>query len=123
VSEPFPQDVLELFEREQEVRIETSRRDGTTKRRIIWIVVDEGEVFVRSVRGERGRWYRHLLERPVAAVHVAGRRTEVKAERADDAASIERCSRALEQKYAGDPSLRSMLVPAVLPTTLRLVPA
>src|SRR3712207_2829404 len=70
VTERFPADVLELFAREEEVRIETTRRDGTTKRRIIWIVVDEGDVFVRSVRGERGRWYRHLLERPAGAIHA-----------------------------------------------------
>jgi hypothetical protein len=42
---------------------------------------------------------------------------------ADDPESVEACSRALQQKYRGDPSVHAMLVPLVLPTTLRLEPA
>ena len=105
------------------VRIET--RGGPAApvhRTVIRVVVDGGEVFVRSVRGPRGRWYRELLVWPDGALHVRRASLAVRAIPAADAASIERCSRALEHKYAGDPALGSMLRPETLPTTLRLVP-
>jgi hypothetical protein len=89
---------------------------------IIWVVVDDGEVFVRSVRGDRGRWYREAVADPRVALHVAGRRLDARATAAVDAASVERVSRALAAKYAADPALKLMLKSEVLDTNLRLVP-
>jgi hypothetical protein len=122
----FPPDVLDLFVRSEEVEIETNRRmqgGAPPRRTVIWIVVQGGDVFVRSVRGERGRWYRDLLADPNGALHVDGRRIRFRAIRADDASSTQRCSQGLEEEYARDPSLGAMLRPEVLPTTLRLEPA
>ena len=116
----FPAEALELIEREPEVVIETRSPAGEVHRAIIWIVVDQGEVFVRSVRGERGRWYRELTASGRGRLEVAGRTLDVEAEPAADAESIDRCSEALSRKYAGDPSTRSMLRPHTLATTLRL---
>ena len=48
---------LSLLDEPKEVRIEPRREgDSPEHRTIIWVVVVEGEVFVRSVRGRRGRW-------------------------------------------------------------------
>jgi hypothetical protein len=84
-------------------------------------------VFVRSVRGDRGRWYRDLLEEPRAVLHGRGRQPgpplAVTAEPAADDVSIARCSAALERSYPADPALATMLEPATLPTTMRLRPA
>src|SRR5947209_8486160 len=41
-----------------EVEIDTRRRSGETVRTVIWAVVDDGRVYVRSVRAEDGAWYR-----------------------------------------------------------------
>lgn len=86
-------------------------------------MVDGEDVFVRSVRGDRGHWFQSASE-PGAevALIVGGRRMPVKALDATDQASIQRCSRELERKYAEDPSLPSMIRPTVLGTTLRLEP-
>ena len=107
----------------EEVRIETSAPDGPVHRTIVWIVVVDGEVLVRSVRGPRGRWYREALANPDVAIHVDGRRLPARAEHADDPATIEACSGGLREKYRRGPSLRSMLREETLPTTLRLEPA
>ncbi len=116
--------MLELLAAVEEVEIETRPDPAVPWHRvIIWVVVDGGEVFVRSVRGTRGRWYRELRSNPLGALHADGAVIPVRAVPAADAASIKRCGRALARKYAGDPSLDSMLVPDVLETTLRLVPA
>lgn len=122
-ADRFAPELLERLGQAEEVRIETRRREGAARRTVIWVVVDDGEVFVRSVRGDRGRWCRELLADPVGALHVDGERIPVRAVAADDPASIERVSRALERKYAGDQALALMLRPHTLPTTLRLEPA
>ena len=120
----FDQATLELLDKSLEVEIETARVDGSMRRTIIWIVVDHGEVFVRSVRGDRGHWFQAALsgDEPIH-LEVGNQRIPVSAQPADDADSIRHCSRALELKYAGDPALQSMLRPMVLSTTLRLQPA
>ena len=118
----FPDDVVARIDREEEVEIETWSMAGEPRRTIIWVVVDDGRVYVRSVRGERGRWYREIRTEPHAALLVAGERVEVQAVPVDEE-SIAACSAALERKYAADPALRSMLRPDVLSTTLRLDPA
>ena len=114
---------LTLLEREREVTIETTRPDGSTRRAIIWIVVDGEDAFVRSWKGERGRWYQDVLVRPEALLEVAGSRVPVRCEQASGADHVARVSRALERKYAGDPSTKGMVREEVLGTTLRLVPA
>jgi hypothetical protein len=54
----FDAETLRLLDETREVRIETRRDDDSPEHRtIIWVVVVEGEVFVRSVRGPQGRWY------------------------------------------------------------------
>lgn len=106
-----------------EVDIETRSQAGETHRTVIWIVVRDGEVYVRSYRGERGRWYREAAADPDVAIHVDGRSIPARAVAATDAASVEACSAGLEEKYQGDPSTPAMVAPDVLSTTLRLVPA
>ncbi len=116
----FPPDVLELFEQEEEVDIQTTRADGSTRSTVIWIVVEGGVPYIRSVRGTEGRWYRDVVARPEAAIVAAGRRIAIRAVPAGESAGIAACSDGLRRKYARDASLRSMLVMDVLPTTLRL---
>ena len=107
----------------KEVRIETRSASGEVHRAIIWTAEHEGELYVRSFRGPRGRWYREAIADPSVAILVDGRRIEARAVPATDAASIEACSAGLTAKYPRSQSLRAMLVDDVLPTTLRLEPA
>lgn len=119
----FDQETLELLAREREVRVETALPDGTKQRVVIWVVVDRGEPFIRSWRGDRAKWFQAALDRPdEVAIHADGRRIPVRAVLAVDDASIVRCSHALERKYAGDPATPGMVRPQVLGTTLRLEP-
>jgi len=108
----------------EEVQIETQAPGGAAHRTIIWIMVDDGEVFVRSVNGEDGRWYKEAKANPAVAIHVDGRRLPATAIPADDPDSIDRVSDALRRKYPNQgASLRSMLQPHNFATTLRLEPA
>ena len=106
-----------------EVEIETRRgEDAPVHRTIIWAVVDDGDVFVRSLRGTSGRWYRELLSDPAAVLHAQGERFSVQAVQASDPDSVERTSEALRRKYSDSRSLASMLDDDILDTTVRLEP-
>ena len=111
---------LDLIDRTEEVEIETNGAEGAVHRTIIWAVVDDGDVFVRSYRGPNARWYREALADPSVALHVDGLRLPVKAVLASDAGSIERTSTGILRKYAGDPAAKAMVAPELLDLTLRL---
>ena len=70
----------------REVRIETHASTGVIHSTIVWIVVDDGELFVRSVRGERGRWFQEALGHADVTVDDQGRRLEASAIPLTDAA-------------------------------------
>lgn len=117
----FASDDLERIASAVEVEIETQAPDGPAHRTVIWAVVDDGETFVRSYRGETARWYGEALANPAVALHVDGRRLPATAIPATDPDSIERTSRAFLAKYAGDPAARDMAT-QYHDTTLRLEP-
>ena len=119
----FTPEELDLIDRTQEVEIETQAPEGPSHQTVIWAVVDDGHVFVRSFKGSTARWYREALANPAVALHVDGRRLTATAIPADDPDSIERTSSKLRTKYAGDPAVKSMVREEVLDTTLRLEPA
>ena len=120
----FSGEDLAAIDAAEEVHIETVAPGGAAHQTIIWIMVDDGEVFVRSVNGEKGRWYQEAKANPAVAIHVDGRRLPATAIPADDPDSIDRVSAALKTKYNGfGGDLESMLQPHNFATTLRLEPA
>ena len=121
----FDPETLTLWQATPEIQIETSRGPGAAVHRtVIWIVVDgdNDNVYVRSVRGPAGRWYRELQANPHGAIHADGTRVAVEAQPANEPASVARVSELLrhkyEQRWPGPTA--SMLREEVLPTTLRL---
>jgi hypothetical protein len=121
----FAPDALERLTSTREVQIETLPPSGQARLTVIWIVTDGDEVFVRSVRGTRGRWYRDLLARPTGAVRVGSERITVRAASATDPDSIARVSDLFRAKYGkrSPASTQAMLQPHTLEATLRLEPA
>jgi hypothetical protein len=126
VNDSFDSDTLRLIDGAREVRIETSRdEDAPTHRTTIWVVTVDGTVFVRSVRGGKGRWYREVSANPAAALHVGDERIPVRAVPVTDDAAIAAVSEAYREKYGrtSPGSTRAMVRPETLPTTLGLEPA
>lgn len=119
----FEKSDLAALDRAKEVEVETRSAAGVVHRTIVWVVVHAGEVYLRSYLGPEGRWYREALADPSVALHVDGRRLPAVAIHTPDPASVEACSAGLRAKYRPSASRTGMLVDAVLPTTLRLVPA
>ncbi|HEU4320374.1 MAG TPA: DUF2255 family protein [Acidimicrobiia bacterium] len=105
----------------EEVDIYTSaggRMIGT----IIWVVVSEGEVYVRSVNAEDGQWYQRARSNPSVSLDVNGERIDFQAVHIGDDATIEAVSDALRAKYRPGASLDAMVRDEVLGHTLRLDP-
>jgi nitroreductase len=104
-----------------EIEIETRAGPAATVHRtVIWVVVEDGQAFIRTVRGPRSRWYREALAHPRVVVLVDGERIAATVVPAADAEWVALCSFGLARKYASDPSLPAMLAPGVLGTTLRV---
>ena len=123
MASTFDAQTLNILDRAMGVQIETLRPDGMPRLTTIWLMVDKGEVFVRSYRGDRGYWYQGALDAPDGVtLHVAGHTLPVRVVQATDGSSINRCTAALERKYADDPATPAMVRPGVLGTTLRLEP-
>ena len=121
----FDPETLDLLDKTQEVHIETRRdEDAPAHRTIVWVVVVDGEVFVRSVRGPKGRWYREISGNPTGALHAGDQRISVRAAPARDTPITQAVSDAFGSKYERDwpGPTAAMLRPEALPTTLKLSP-
>jgi len=119
-------EVLNAIDATDEVRVRTSRDASSPEHEtVIWAVVVDGDAFVRSVRGEKGRWYREASANPDVTLRVNDRRVPVRAVHETDARAIERVSEAIREKYgASYPGpTAAMLREEVLSTTLRLLQA
>jgi hypothetical protein len=120
LSVTFEESDLDLLATAKEIRVETRSPSGETHKTIVWPLVRDGVVYLRSYKGPSGRWYREALADPDIALLFDRRRLPARAVPATDAASVAACSEALREKYRRSYSLEAMLVPAVLPTTLRI---
>jgi hypothetical protein len=116
----FDADTLRELRDLQEVAIRTEKHPRSAV--VIWVAVADDEVFVRSVRGTKGRWYSDLAAGGPATLEFAGRRLAVQAIPASDPDAIDRASREYLRKYRPSPYAQSIVRPEVLPTTLRLEP-
>src|SRR5580693_9938064 len=116
----FDAETLRELGEVQEVRIRTEKHPKSTI--VIWVVVADDEVFVRSWLGAKGRWYKDLAAGGPATLEFAGRRLAVQAVPAGDDASVERASREILRKYRHSSHAQEMVRAEILPSTLRLEP-
>jgi len=116
----FDANILRELRKLDEVAIRTEKHPDNAV--VIWIVVSDDQVFVRSARGAKGRWYRDVAAGQHATLEFSGRRLAVNAIPATDQASIDRVSHEYLRKYRTSAYARSVVRPDILPTTLRLDP-
>ena len=116
----FDAETLRELRDAREVTIRTDKHPKTGV--VIWVVVGDGEVFVRSVYGTRGRWYRDLAAGGAGMLEIASRQLAVQAVPESDPGAVDRASREYLRKYQPSPYARAMVKPDMLPSTLRLEP-
>src|SRR5436190_21272671 len=93
----FDADTLRALRDMREITIRTEKHPKTAV--VIWVVVADDEVFVRSWLGDKGRWYRDLAPGGPATLESAGRRLAVQAIPVSDPGVIDRVSREFFRKY------------------------
>jgi hypothetical protein len=120
----WTRDKLDKFGRAEELQIASIRRDGTLGKPVtIWAVRHGDDLFVRSVRGRSGHWFRGTQERHEGRIRAGGVQQDVTFVVAghdiDDA--VDGAYRAKYRRYAGS-ILNSVLTPEARSTTMKLVP-
>lgn len=116
----FDEEILARLSAQNEIAIRTEKHPDSAV--VIWVAVADGEVFVRSARGAKGRWYRDVAGSGAATLEFEGHALPVRAIAAADSQSIERASREYLRKYRRSPYAQSVVRPDILSTTLRLEP-
>ena len=105
-----------------ELRVAADRPDGTRQTpRIVWHVVVDGSLYLRSVRGVDGAWYRGVQRTGTGAIDSGGVRAEVAFARDDT--HDDAIDAAYRAKYGNGSSVDSITSPTARATTLRVVPA
>ena len=105
-----------------EITIGFQRPDGSNGSTPIWVVTVGDDVYVRSIYGSRGGWYRRLRARPDGQVEDGDHVHPVHAEPVADPGTLEEVTRAYATKYAGSPYVQSLLGQEAVDATLRLEP-
>lgn len=121
-ASPLDTRTIELLDAATEVEAQTPRRDGSVSSRPIWVVVSDGDAYVRSYRGARGAWYRRAKADGALTLVVDATEVRATAEPVDDDEVNDRVSDAYREKYsARSPGpTETMVDDEVSATTLRL---
>jgi hypothetical protein len=87
----------------QEVLLATTSPSGTLHKTKLWIVVVEGEPYLRSMNGPGARWYREITRsgdgKLVLLDDDKKKVLDVRAEEVDDPATLAQVSKAIKKKY------------------------
>src|SRR5258708_18392618 len=114
----FDAKTLDELRKVGEVAIRTAKHPGSAV--TIWVAVADDEVFIRSVRGAKGRWYKDLAAGGSATLEYGRQQLAVRAVPVSDEAVIARASREYLRKYQRSSYARAMVQSDILTTTLRL---
>ena len=108
----------------EEVQIASVRRDGKLGRPVTtWVIRQGDDLYVRSVRGRSGHWFRGVQERHEGRIRAGRVQKDVTFVDGDDAIGdqIDAAYRNKYRRYTG-PILNSVLTPAARAATLKIVP-
>lgn len=114
---------LERIAGTREIEVSSLREDGAlTKPATIWCVRVEGELYIRSVRGDSGGWFRSAEQRHEGRIEAGDTAVDVAFEDLPHHLDDE-IDAAYKEKY-GYPSgpVDSMVADAAKATTIRVVP-
>ena len=120
----WTRDELPKVARAEELEIASVRPDGTLRKLVtIWVVREGDSLYVRSVKGTTGAWFRGTQERHEGRIRAGGVEKDVTFVNADHDIddAVDAAYRAKYRRYAGS-ILNSVLTPQARSTTIKLVP-
>ncbi|WP_406327043.1 DUF2255 family protein [Streptomyces sp. NBC_00203] len=107
----------------EELDLESERGDGTLRDRVtMWVVRDGDSVYVRSVKGRGGPWFRGIQTRHQGRIHAGGVNKDVTFEEADpgEYAGVDAAYRRKYGRYTS--IVEHVLTAQSRESTLKLVP-
>jgi len=108
----------------EEVQIASVRSDGTLGKPVtVWAVRQGDDLYVRSVKGRNGHWYRGTQEKHEGGIRAGGAQQDITFVDAgsDVHDEVDAAYRAKYGRYAGS-ILNSVLTPEARASTTKLVP-
>jgi hypothetical protein len=108
----------------EELRIASVRPDGSLRRPVtIWVVRHGDDLFVRSVNGRNGAWFKGTQDRHEGHISAGGVERDVSFVEADHDLDdeIDAAYRAKYRRYSAG-IVGSVLTPAARASTLKLLP-
>src|SRR5258707_11399673 len=117
-------DELAKIARAEEVDVAAVTGAGSVRNRVtIWAVSHGDQLFIRSIRGRDGAWFRAVQGSKDGRIWAGGLERHVTFEEADPAINdeIDAAYRSKYRRYAGR-ILNSVLTPEARSATIRLVP-
>lgn len=117
-------DQLDKLGKAEEVQISSIRRDGTLRKPVtVWAVRHGDDLYVRSVKGRNGPWFRGVQEKHEGRIRAGGAQQDVTFVDADHDVNeeVDAAYRAKYRRYAGS-ILNSVLTPEARASTIQLVP-
>jgi hypothetical protein len=115
---------LDTIGNAEEVQIASVRRDGTLRKPVtVWAVRTGDDIYLRSVRGRSGYWFRGAQDSHEGRIRAGGVQQDVTFVDAghDIDNEVDGAYRAKYRRYAGS-ILNSVLTPEARSATLKLVP-
>jgi hypothetical protein len=106
----------------EEISIGFTRPDGSVGSTPVWVVQAGDAIFVRSIRGRRGGWYRRLRANPDGEVGDGAHTHPVRARPVQDAGTARAVTGAYAAKYGDSPYVGPLLTEEAADATLRLEP-
>jgi hypothetical protein len=116
---------LDRIERAEELDLTSQRRDGSLRDPVtMWVVRDGDELYVRSMYGRAGAWFRGTQTRRQGRIHSGGVEKDVSFVIGVDPALHDRIDTAYRRKYRryGDRIVGGVVNPASRDSTIKLVP-
>ncbi|MGP3962155.1 DUF2255 family protein [Nonomuraea sp. 3N208] len=107
---------------QSEIVMWVRRADGSWSSRPIWVVVSDGDAYVRAAFGDRSAWYREVRGGAQVAVQVDGAVFPARLEAVGDPGLVERVSGRYRAKYAlrWPGPVESIVAREIAITTMRL---
>jgi hypothetical protein len=119
----WDEDELDRIEAAQELRLQSERRDGTLRDPVtMWVARVADGVYVGSVRGREGAWFRGTQTRKQGRIDAGGVSKNVRFEDADPGV-LDAVEASYRTKYAAYPDiLDRSITPQLRAAVLQLVP-
>jgi hypothetical protein len=117
-------DQLDKVGKAEEVQIASVGRDGMLRKPVtVWAIRHGDDLYLRSVAGRSGRWFRGTQENHEGRIRARGVEQDVTFVEADHEidGEVDAAYRTKYRRYAGS-ILNSVLTPEARASTLKLVP-